>query len=180
MTIRRDQLDDSRTRLTMLWTEAQPTTMAFIRSMVSNPTDAEDVLQQTAYDIASHFDEYDPDRPFIAWVVGIAKYKVFEYRRKQHADPHVFNDAALECIAEAYVEKASELSENSNALEHCMQKLNGKARKLVELRYTHNLKPAAIAKQIGSNANSVSATLSRVREALRACIRRYLSRRGEA
>lgn len=174
------QLDDSRTRLTMLWTEAQPTTMAFIRSMVPNPADAEDVLQQTAYDIASNFDDYDPARPFIAWAVGIAKYKVFEYRRRQNTDKLVFTDQALECIADAYVSQSGLLTDNAHALEHCMRKLGGKARNMVDLRYAQNLKPQAIAKRIGTTAGSVSVTLNRIREALRTCIHRYHSREGGA
>ncbi|MFK7790385.1 MAG: sigma factor [Phycisphaeraceae bacterium] len=94
-------LDDSRTRLTLLWTTAQPMVMAFISSMVPNHTDAEDVLQRTAYDIATNFEQYDPDRPFIAWAIGIAKYKVLDYRRDMSRSKVVFNDAALESIADA-------------------------------------------------------------------------------
>ena len=166
------QPDDSRTRLTLLWTSAQPMVMAFIGSMVPNQADAEDVLQRTAYDIATNFEQYDADRPFVAWAIGIAKYKVLDYRRDASRSKIVFNDAALENIADAYSEQAEALGEQFRALRDCMEKLSDKARSLIELRYMQGLKPIAIAKQIGSNANTVSNALSRVRISLRDCINR--------
>lgn len=173
-----DQHDDSRTQLTLLWTSAQPMVMAFISSMVPNQADAEDVLQRTAYDIARNFEQYDPERPFVAWAVGIAKYKVLEYRRDAGRQRVVFNDAALEHIADAYGDRPEVLAEQSHALAQCMAKLNEKASSLVELRYAQGLKPVDIAKQIGTSPNTVSNALSRIRESLRNCIKRQQKMEG--
>jgi len=166
------QPDDSRTQLTLLWTAAQPMVMAFIGSMVPNHADAEDVLQRTAYDIATHFEQYDPDRPFIAWAIGIAKYKVLDYRRDAGREKVVFNDAALEHIADAYADRPEELSEQAHALRQCMAKLTDKGQSLIEMRYTQGLMPAEIAVRIGTSTNTVSNALSRIRESLRNCIKR--------
>lgn len=170
--------DASRTQLTLLWTQAQPLVMAYIRSMVHHHSDAEDVLQRTAYDIATHFDAYDPDRPFIAWALGIAKYKVMDYRRDLSREQVVFTDAALDSLNHAYASSASDLEDNAKALHDCLRKLSDKARTLVELRYLQNLKPAEIAQQIGTSANTVSNALSRTRQALRDCISRTNRREG--
>ena len=163
----------------MLWTQSQPMVMAFIRSMVTNLDDAEDVLQQTAYDIATHFDDYDPERPFVAWAVGIAKYKVLAYRRDSSRSREVFNNDALEQIATAYADQSDHLSENARALDHCLDKLSAKARTLIELRYTRELKPASIAEQIGTSPSTVSNALSRTRELLRTCIQRFCQREAK-
>lgn len=167
-----ENANDSRTRLTLLWTQAQPVVMAFIRSMVPNAADAEDVLQRTAYDIATSFDDYDPQRPFVAWAIGIAKYKVLEYRRDAGRQREVFNDAALEHLAVAYADRADAMSDHARALRDCLNKLSDKARLLIEMRYMQNLRPATIAERIGTTANTVSNALSRTREALRDCIER--------
>ena len=171
--------DPSRTRLTLLWTQAHPLVMAFVRSMVPDPVDAEDVLQQTAYDIATNFDEYDPERPFVAWAIGIAKYKVLSYRRDRGRDRSVLTGDAIEHIATAYADQSETLSDNARALQSCMEKLSDKAHALIEMRYAQNLKPAAIASRLGTTANTVSNALSRTRETLRDCIERTL-RREEA
>lgn len=175
-----DRDNTSRTRLTLLWTQSQPIVMTFIRSMVANLDDAEDVLQQTAYDIATNFDEYDPERPFTAWAIGIAKYKVLAYRRDSGRSREVFNNDALEQIASAYTDHSDALSENARALNHCMEKLSDKARTLVELRYSQGLKPASIADQIGTSPSTVSNALSRTRESLRTCIRRFRNREAKS
>jgi len=173
-----DQPDDSRTQLTLLWTQAQPTVASFIRSMVPHHADAEDVLQRTAYDIATNFEQYDTDRPFVAWAIGIAKYKVLDYRRDKGREKTVFNNAALEHLAVAYAQQSEALGEHSHALRSCLEKLSFKARSLVELRYMQNLKPAEIAAQVGTTPNTVSNALSRTRESLRQCIERHGRREG--
>ena len=53
-----------------------------------------------------------------------------------------------------------------------MGKLSSKGRSLIELRYSQDLKPAEIARQIGTSPNTVSNALSRVREKLRDCVKR--------
>ena len=50
------------------------------------PAAAEDVVQETLIAIHTRRATYDPDRPFTAWVYGIARYKlVDEYRRSKRA-----------------------------------------------------------------------------------------------
>ena len=168
--------DDSRTRLTLLWTQAQPSVMAFVRSMVNDPVDAEDVLQQTAYDIATNFEQYDEARPFIAWAIGIAKNKVLEHRRDQGRGRMILTGDAIEELASAYVQQSDTFSANERALHDCLGKLSDKARSLIELRYNQNLKPAAIAQRVGKSPNVVSNALSRTRDALRDCIKRSRDR----
>lgn len=175
-----EQANHSRTQLTLLWTQAQPLVMAFIRSLVPHHADAEDVLQRTAYDIATNFDDYDPARPFVAWAIGIAKYKVLDYRRDHQRKQRLFTSAAIEHIADAYAEQADELSDNARALSRCIEKLSEKARSLIEMRYTQGLGPSAIAEQIGTTSSSVSNALSRTRAVLRDCVRKTIRSGGAA
>jgi RNA polymerase sigma-70 factor (ECF subfamily) len=51
-----------------------------------------------------------------------------------------------------------------------MTKLDERARRICELRYRDDLKPASIAERVGMSANTVSKALQRIREQLRACI----------
>ena len=41
--------------------------------------------------VAEKFDKYDCDRPFSAWVVGIARNKVLMHLRTNSSDRHVFD-----------------------------------------------------------------------------------------
>ena len=66
-------MDDQRVEATRLWTIAQPTVSAFIGSLVREIRDRDDVLQDVAVAFMSSFASYDATRPFMAWVIGIAR-----------------------------------------------------------------------------------------------------------
>ncbi len=162
------------TQITLLWTTAQPSVMAFIRSITPQLADAEDILQETARQVATRFDEYDQERPFAPWAMGIARYKVLEWRRKQSKGPVLLDEDAIEAIHFSYSEKAQDWPEVGRAIDLCLKKASPAAEKLLVLRYLENLKPAEIARRLDSSANSVSVRLNRARTALRDCIRRRM------
>ena len=60
------------------------------------------------------------------------------------------------------------------ALRSCMKALRGKARKVMEMRYLHDLKPDAIAAALGTNRNAVWVMLHRLRLSLKACVEEKL------
>ncbi|MEM0968112.1 MAG: sigma factor-like helix-turn-helix DNA-binding protein, partial [Verrucomicrobiota bacterium] len=57
------------------------------------------------------------------------------------------------------------------ALRDCIAKLAAKPRTMIELQYRENLKPAAIARQLGWDTNAVYVALSRARADLRHCVK---------
>ena len=58
-------------RFAELWTEAQPSVSQYIRAVRRDSEVAQDVLQATALVLLRRFDEYDPERPFVAWFDSI-------------------------------------------------------------------------------------------------------------
>lgn len=166
---------DRTTEITLNWTTAQSSVMAFIRSVTPQLADAEDILQETARQIVHRYDDFDRTRSFTAWAIGIARYKVMEWRRRQAKQELSLDEDAIEVIHHAYAAKAEDWPQVGRAIDHCIKKAPPAAEKLLILRYLENLKPAEIAKRLGSSSNSVSVRLSRARDALRECIRRQLA-----
>lgn len=154
--------------------------MAYIRSMLPRFQDAEDVLQQVAAAIAERFDEYDPDRPFVAWAIGIARYKVLEHRRTLNADKLIFDVETLDQISRIYEKRTERFGQMNQALEYCMAKLTSRGKKLMVMRYVRDMAPARIAEQIGTSANVISVTLHRMRESLRRCIEKRIEEERES
>jgi RNA polymerase sigma-70 factor (ECF subfamily) len=72
-----------------LWTAAQPTISAFIRTLIRDFQQADEVLQRVAVTLVRKFDQYDPSRPFGAWAIGVAKYEVLYFRRERATDKHL-------------------------------------------------------------------------------------------
>jgi len=164
----------SRVELNVLWTKAHPVVLAFIRSTIRDFHRSEDVMQEVAATAAEKFDQYDRQRPFPPWALGIARNKVLAYLRKNTNDRHVFDDETVGKIATVCVEVEGELSDMRSALEICMEQVKGRARKILEMRYVRNQTPAVISRATGMSANAVSVMLHRVRQALRECIQRQV------
>ncbi len=55
-----------------LWTAAQATVSAFIRTLIPDLHQADEVIQRVAVALVRKFDRYDPTRPFVAWAIGVA------------------------------------------------------------------------------------------------------------
>ena len=81
--------------LTLYWTAAQRAVAAFLRTLISDPNDCQDVLQQVAVVVVRKFHEFDRTRSFNAWTIGIAKQEVLAMRRRRRTDRLVFSDAMV-------------------------------------------------------------------------------------
>jgi len=84
-----------RRRMARLWMEALPSVQAFVASAIPKFHDAEDVVQETAEDVAEKFDRYDESRPFVAWAIGIARIRVAMYYRQAGRERLIFSNDAL-------------------------------------------------------------------------------------
>jgi RNA polymerase sigma-70 factor, ECF subfamily len=164
-------------KLTLYWTAAQRAVSAFLRTLIPDPDKCQDLLQQVAVVVVRKFHEFDRSRSFNAWTIGIAKQEVLAFRRRQHTDRLVFSDAMVERIAETYqCVLADKVSDAADALEHCVQKLGGRANTVIGLHYSDGLKTVEIAQRLQMEHGTVRMLLSRARKILRECIERQLGR----
>lgn len=154
----------------ILWVRAQPALAAFIRSLIPDVQQAEDVLQRVAATLVRKFDQYDASRSFAAWAIGVAKFEVLYFRRERATDRHVFNDEIVESIARSYQLFAEEADPFRVALEQCLGGLAGRAKRAIDLRYTKGLSSPAVAREMNLSAGAVRMLLCRARQALRECI----------
>ncbi|PQO33012.1 sigma-70 family RNA polymerase sigma factor [Blastopirellula marina] len=173
-------MDDATRQATRLWTLAQPVVSAFVVAAVRDFAARDDVLQETAVAVVESFDRYDPARPFVAWALGIAQNQVRLYFRRQQRERLVFDDEALKHLAHAFDTTPQAELNALGFLQDCLSQVEGRARRMCELRYTHDLKPAAIAESLGMTANGVSKALQRIRDQLRQCIQQKAAAEGGA
>jgi RNA polymerase sigma-70 factor (ECF subfamily) len=159
-----------------LWTAAQSTVASFIRTLVPDLQQADEVLQRVAVTLVRKFDQYDPGRPFPAWAIGVAKYEVLYFRRERATDKHLFGDDIVERIASRYESFAEDADPVREALSQCLEELKGRSREVIDLRYRSGLKSDAIAHQMDLSPGAVRMLLCRVRETLRGCIERRVAR----
>ena len=159
-----------------LWTAAHSTIAAFIRSLIPDYQQADEVLQRVAVTLVRKFGQYDQTRSFAAWAVGVAKYEVLYYRRERATDRHLFGDDIVEQIASRYEALAEDADPLREALWQCLDQLKGRSKRVIELHYRRGMKSQAIAEEMTLSAGSVRMLLCRVRETLRQCIERSVAR----
>ena len=165
-------LDESTRQVARHWALAQPKVSAFVTSVVRDFSDRDDILQDIAVAVFESFDSYDPDRPFMAWAMGVARNQVGLYLRRRRRDRLLFDQATVECLEAAFAGVSTVESRELDFLQDCIGKLDGRGRQLCELRYQKGLKPAAISQSIGMANTAVRKALQRIREQLRKCVQK--------
>lgn len=156
--------------LALLWGKASTPVSAYVRSAVPNYHDAEDIIQETVSHIAHHFDEYDPKRPFVAWAIGIARYRILESRHQDRRKPLLLGEEALDKLTDAMTAEAEHAEHRLEALDHCIGRLNPKHKQVLEKRYQGQKSHKTIAQSIGIKQKSVSILLWRIRQILADCV----------
>src|SRR3954469_6721768 len=77
--------------------------LGFLRVMLGNSADAEDVLQRTSMTIWRKFAEYDPARDFFSWASSFAFYEAKNFQRVAARSRLHFDDELMERMAEERV-----------------------------------------------------------------------------
>jgi RNA polymerase sigma-70 factor (ECF subfamily) len=162
-------------QLARLWTESQSVVASYIFSLVPDFHQAEDILQQVAVILVREFDKYDPKRPFLPWVMGIAKNAALKSRREVARDStYLVEDSLIDRMQAAFGEGTDRWTSMRHALKFCLAQQQNRTREVLQWRYAHDLKPQQVAQRMGVTSGAVRVMLHRARSALRDCIQRRL------
>ncbi|MBU4272537.1 MAG: sigma-70 family RNA polymerase sigma factor [Planctomycetes bacterium] len=170
---------DAAEELAMHWTKAQPFVAAYITSLLRDFHRAEDVLQQVAVILVRKFGEYDSQQPFLSWALGIARLETLKEQRREARDRHVFGTDLAEQLGAIYEQMSGQFKAYVPMLEGCLEELDHRARKVLDLRYVEDLKPAEMAEQLCMTPGTVRVLLHRTRTTLRDCIERRMKNLGD-
>ena len=148
---------------------------SYVLALVANPSDADDILQETSMVLWRKFSEYQPGTNFAAWACRIAYYEVLRLRRQRKLEvelpPQLFEALASETLA-----RSDELEHRHRALSGCIEKLHAKDRELVSRRYVAGATIRSVSSQIGRSVDGLEKAYQRIRRALMDCVDRTLAR----
>lgn len=165
-------------RFMQLWTTAQPAVAGYIRAVMRDGDASKDVLQETALVLFRRFAEYDGQRPFLGWALGVARFQVLGFRRDAARSFLTFDTDLFERFTEQWAAAAPVSDRRSGALQECLKALAGRARDVVHWRYFEDLSAEEIARRSASNGASVRVMLQRIRAQLRECVVRRMQTEG--
>lgn len=162
--------EDVYERFTSLVVIHQPTILGFIRTLLPQTSEAEDLLQKTCLVAWQKFDQFDETTKFSTWACQIAYFEVKNYLRTKARDRHVFSDDVLEKIAVESTRDTDRMAEERAALHQCVQALVSEERDLLAQAYADGNTVQQIAATLDRSANSLYKQLNRIRRRLYNCI----------
>ena len=155
-----------------LFLENQPRIYGYIRSLVFQQADAEDVMQEVASLLWKRFDEFETGTYFDRWAFRVAFHQVRAFRQKKARESKrlQFSNELIDLLAEDAETVSDRTEEMAAALEGCLRKLAPKDRQLIAWRFGPDGTNRAVANRIGKSESVVSRTFSRIYDSLMRCI----------
>jgi RNA polymerase sigma-70 factor, ECF subfamily len=150
--------------------------LGYIRILLPNWSNAEDVFQETCLVLWQKFDDFEPNTNFFAWALRIAERKVMDFQKKQSRRMAFTARLRDMLVVEANQRTCEAATSSLTALSGCMDKLPENDREMVTLCYGEGIPAQQIADSMGRSPQSVHNSLRRIRNWLLDCIQRELRR----
>jgi RNA polymerase sigma-70 factor (ECF subfamily) len=149
-----------------------PSVQRFGMRMCQNPTDSEDVLQDTLMNILGHLHEFEGRSSFSSWVFTLTRSACMRRRRglkNQPKEPFEEVEGLLE--SSQTPEQGASDREMSKLLESALLLLPDEYREVILLRDVESLTAPEAADTLGISVDALKSRLHRARQALRQALR---------
>lgn len=164
--------EDTTERFVRDLTRFTPRVYAYIRTLVPDRGEAEEILQETNVTLWRKLAEYETVANFPAWACGIARIEVLRLRSRRGKGRLVFGDAFLEAVDAASDRAAEVFDARRDQLARCVDRLADRDRDLVRRRYEDGTSVAGIASAVGRSTDAVYKALNRIHQSLFECVER--------
>lgn len=166
-------MNDGRFTVAEQLVHAQFELYAFISVLMGGAAEAADVLQETNLAVLKDESSYDPSRPFMFWVRGVARNRIQRFYRARSRDKLILDEELMDSLAEQMPCSTDEHPlDELVLLEHCMERLVPKQREMITARYMRGEAVKSIAAREKFSEGAVSVLLHRIRRLLADCIER--------
>lgn len=154
-----------------LYASCEQSLYAYISTLIANPVDARDILQDTVLVLWQKYHQYDRERPFFFWAREFARYRTLRYRQIHANDALTLEPEALNAVA-ARLADSNDTGDQlyADALPGCIDGLSAADQELLQARYSTGIAVKTLAKNLNRSMNAVSQSLARIRRLLRKCV----------
>lgn len=147
----------------------------YVRFLGASTNEADDLVQEAFLAVHRKPFEQRSDAESAAYLRAVVRRCLLVARRRERRQVNAMTgEAALELAEAVWVERAAEerWSARVLALAECLQSVNGRARKSLDLFYRDQFSRAQIAEALEMKPAGVKTLLRRAREKLRDCVQR--------
>lgn len=148
---------------------SQPRLRAYVRSLVFNAADADDILQDVAVTAIENAKRYDPAYSVNAWVIGIARNRVLKYLERKKREKICFSSEIVDVVTEAAAGDEQNV-EYLESLQGCLEKLEREKRELLLRRHRAGTTSRQLAQEIGYTDTRMSRLLNSLYATLMKCV----------
>lgn len=153
----------------------QQALLNYIKSVVQNHHEAEDVLQKTNLILWQKRDRFEVGSSFKAWAFTIARLESFNQIRRRSRDQRVFsNPELLDSPATGPGSADDCKADTLKALRACLRRLPDRDRELLLTRYGSDRTLGEYARNLNRSPGTLKARLFKIRENLRKGIEEHL------
>lgn len=160
----------------VLITGVQAKLYAYVLSLLGDPHQAADVLQETNLVLWRKSNEYTLGTDFNAWAYRVAHFQVLAQRQRLGRDKLVFDDLLLADLTARAAQRSGAFDGRLAALHDCMKKLSERQRNLFDRHYADGLSIGEMAAARGETAGAITQAIFRARLSLLKCIEQETQR----
>jgi RNA polymerase sigma-70 factor, ECF subfamily len=146
----------------------------YLLSLVPNTHDADDLFQQTNLFLWREFNRFEEGTSFVSWACSVAYHEVLAWRKSKLRERLVFSPEFLQAVSLQWDLAAERIEQRSQALVHCVSKLPQHHKELIQRRYGEHHRIETIAESLQRTPDAIYRMLSRIRQALHACVEQSL------
>lgn len=155
-----------------LYLPVQRKLYGYVRTLVPNPADADDVIQASAAVMWEKFDDFDPETRFEYWAYHIAYLQALCHLKQRKRSKLVFSDAVLALLADRSAALVGASNDVMDALSLCVEYLSEQDRELLRARFEPGATSRSVALTMGRSESTISRALGRVYGDLMECVQR--------
>jgi len=156
------------------FTDVEHALRAYLLAATRNLNDTDDLFQAVWIVLWNKFDQFDASRSFRSWAIGVARFEVLKWKRQRARSREVLSEEAISLLAESAEEHTQEINIHRILLRECLKRVNGLRRRVLDMKYSENMKAREIAHAVGRSVEAVEMLLVRVRRVLQSCIEQKL------
>lgn len=149
----------------------------YVRALIPNWSDVDDIIQETASVMWSKFAEFEKGTNFPAWALKIAHYQVLNYYKLMKNNRMYFSPHTIDSLSDKIASNNPNTDERLTILRKCLQKLQAHEYSLIRMRYEPGSSTKTVSQQTGKELHVLYRLFNKIHAKLLMCIRRTLAER---
>ena len=154
---------------------------SYLASVLFNKSDIDDLTQEVFITAYNKLKDFDQERSFSSWLMGITRFKLTNYMRSKKRQSNLvnnFKEKVLDIILPELEEKmAAEKDETIKVLLSCISKLPQNMKVVVKSNL-NGVKAQELAEQIDSTCSAIYNLQYKANGLLRSCVQKELNNEG--